>query len=587
MIKIPADNKWTQNNDSDLLGSISKSLNIDLFTNKSALRVSPRMKITTDDITNLGVSSGFVIFNAFDVGNGIYTVSGDRIFNSNSFDGEVAFVETASSPTTGSDNSSDIIYFQKANRLVVSLEHSVVSLNTSGSFATVAGNPLTGGNPHMMCEYANRLYCSNYFKQVVSFDTSMNITLTGNPNTFLIGTLDENLLGLFISDITTVSDGIWIFTIGAHSGQNSIAYKWDGVTQDDPDATYLLDSGGILSSIVRNDVPYVMNAEGELMYFNGGTFVRMPNGRLPIKRDKYLKNSFSSVNNRWIHPNGMVVNEDGNINILINNVYEDGTYEDNLPSGIWEFNLADINVGWVHKHSLSSYSTTLTDHGQQRVSKVGGLDSMKIPGKKGLFLSGAQIYSDATATKEVIEITDSADTLQKYGYFITPRIFSNQITDHWIKAYVRNEKLLNADDHIIIKYRTSKIDTTEAIITWTSTTTFTTTTDLSAFSTGDEVEIVQGKGGGKTSQITSITVSAGTYTVTTDETFAGVTGTAKAVFGYWKKAGRLSDLDAKYLQSVLGNNLTDTWIQLKICMQFTGEGEINDVIIDNKTHKPI
>lgn len=584
MIKIPGQTGWKQNNRSDVLGTIYSSWNIDPVSNEGKLRVSTRSEVTTDDIANLGVAIGFERFNGET--NGFSTVAGDRVFETASADPTVAFA-TSNGAATHSADTADIMFFRKANKLVTSLQTTLQSHDggSGGSWSSVGGGfSMTSGTVHMLTQYGVKGYVTDDYKKIYSFDTSMNTTTSG-ASTFSIGTLDSDNIGLFISDILAASDRIWIFTINAATGQPCSTYTWDGATENDPIAEYVHEHGGVLAATLVNDVPYVMTAEAFLEVFNGGTFVKVPNSRLPVNPDKFLKNTFSSVNDRWIHPNGMISIENRKLNILIKNEYEDGSIEERMPSGVWEFDLEHTDRGWYHKRSLSLYAGSVTDYGQNRVSRVGGLSYVKTDDADGSLLMGAQVYSDASTTKEIIAVDNTDDDIQKFGYIVTPKIYSPNIQDAWGTIYVRHKELLDSADRIWVRYRTNNEDTPlEATITWASSTTFTTPTDVSAYE-NFEVEVLQGKGAGKCERITDVSESGGVYTVTVDSAFTGATsGTAKARFQFWKSAGPAASSQTVSF-SKFPTEGASTWIQLKICMQFTGKGEIDDIIIMNKTNE--
>lgn len=586
-MKIPYNNKWTQESDSDVASSVTlnntlnTSFNLDLSTNKGATRISPRTTITTDDITNLGIASGFIRFNAGTAG--FYTIAGDRIFNTAGIDPSLAFADSSTGNTGGSSDTSDIIHFKKANMLVASQGGSSSSLvYYNGSWNSYSTLSMTGGTVHMMCEFDERLYVTENYKKIYSVNSSIADPATSGTNTFSLGTLDANNVGLRLVDILSTSDRIWILTATSQYGSPAIIYDWDGVTADTPNTEegYILDSSAVMCGIVKDDTLYIINAEAELLVFNGGTFVRVNNGKLPVNPSKYLKNTFSSVNNRWIHPRGITISDEGKINILINNVYEDDTVEERLPSGIWEFDLSNTSLGWYHKAALSLYTSSVIDFGQNRVARVGALKYVKTPNKNGQFLVGAQLYTDASSTKEVILTNNTTDTIQKFGYLVTNKFLSGNITDIWQKVYARFKKFTNVTDKIIVKYRTDDPTPTSATITWTSTTTFTTTTDVSG-KEGYEVEVLQGKGSGKCSHITTISENAGTYTVTVDEEYTGATsGTAKARIQNWQKIGTLSEITSSTLESSFGGDTTP-WVQVKVCLQLTGKGELYDLELTN------
>lgn len=115
------------------------------------------------------------------------------------------------------------------------------------------------------------------------------------------------------------------------------------------------------------------------------------------------------------------------------------------------------------------------------------------------------------------------------GYFITPRLNSSNIEEIYNTLYIKFRPL-GDDDKIIIKYKASSRKgipfasksgntSTDSIGTWTSTSVFTTTVDMSDVIAGDEIEVTGGVGSGHLAQISTITENAGTYTVTLSEAF--------------------------------------------------------------------
>jgi len=297
---------------------------------------------------------------------------------------------------------------------------------------------------------------------------------------------------------------------------------------------------------------------------------------------------------------------DGRINMLINNLNNDftGTIEETIQSGIYEYTPEN---GLVHKHSLglAKSSDTINDYGQVRVKQVGALSEINIPDSptsttNGSFLAGARVFTNATAEAGYIFYDDTNDTLEKYGYMITPQIESSQLTDIWQKIYIKNKKLINASDRIYIKSRTEEDTGVEATITWTSTTTFTVlnsavvVSDYWTSGTGGEVEIIQGIGGGKCSHITNAVNSAGTWTVTVDETYIGATSTAKARFMKWNKMKTFNGQEAINNQvqqftefPIPEYDRNDTFIQFKICMLFKSKNEIHSLNVISKTQQPL
>jgi hypothetical protein len=181
-----------------------------------------------------------------------------------------------------------------------------------------------------------------------------------------------------------------------------------------------------------------------------------------------------------------------------------------------------------------------------------------------------------------------SEALDSRGYFISPKVFSQETTDHFNNLVLKYFPLKN-DDKIIIKYRTID-DGLNFInfsnrwgITWTSQNTFTTTeTEWVNAVVGDEIEVLQGAGAGLLAHITSITVNTGTYTVTIDENFDNyLTGDIGiAVFRNWTKFLTLTSSDTDgFIERQL--DVQGKFIQIKV--ELRGQGvKIEEIKIDNK-----
>jgi hypothetical protein len=179
-------------------------------------------------------------------------------------------------------------------------------------------------------------------------------------------------------------------------------------------------------------------------------------------------------------------------------------------------------------------------------------------------------YNDAVATVNAIQ-----DLQENRGYFITPRIQSENVKDVFQKLYLKFKPLVNDDDKIIVKYRTTKpslklrkryLNSVGA--TWVDSTSFTTTL-FSEASVGNEIEIIYGKGAGYLAHITNISENAGTYTVTIDETVQNIS--AGETFAYvvdnWTKLKVLDASSVDNLDGFAEINLDEKktkWMQFKI-----------------------
>jgi hypothetical protein len=188
---------------------------------------------------------------------------------------------------------------------------------------------------------------------------------------------------------------------------------------------------------------------------------------------------------------------------------------------------------------------------------------------------GSNVFTNANAV--FMSIGSVVDGQENRAYEITPRIQSQGIKDVWQKLYLKFNPLVNEDDKIIVKYRTTK---PKRLLrrnyrnsvggTWVNSTSFTTTESrFSEVVVGDELEIIKGAGAGYLAHITVISLNAGTYTVTIDETVQNIA--ANDTFSFtvdnWIKL-KVIDTDYKentdgFAEITLGEKKTK-WIQFKI-----------------------
>lgn len=575
MITLPGNKLWTQENRGDNSGTLWSSFNLDLTRELGKTKVSPRMVITTNNITDLGTAVNFKIFNSK-----IWTVAGSYVFKTANVRTETAFAKDAiaSTPTVCSSDTSDIEVYN--SKLFVATDATLVY--TDGASWSTATNGTTSASVfHKLIAFRkqNRMYLTD----AITIYSLTGTTLTKSGN--FTYTLNLSQAGLVFTTILQTDDFLWLLTTSS-IGDLGYVIVWDGITQDVASKIVPLDSRGAVAGIVKDGTPYIMTVDAKLQYYNGNAFVDAPNGRLPASLTKYLKNPFTSVSTRWIHPNGITL-VDGRINILVNNEnFDNGTtINENFPSGIWEY---DPTIGWYHKSSLSLYDLgvgTVTDYGQNRLSRVGALCNLKPDNNSsdttiGTLLAGGVYLSDATTTANGIWTNDATDVIQKAGYLVTTKLFSPRIRDNFGRFFLRHKKLLNATDRIVIKYIKTDIAPVEGTITWLTTSSFNTALNLSGFVVGDEIEVTQGVGSGFTSHITFIQATDSGYMVSVDETYPTAI-TSKARFQQWKKifSGTYTNLvDLLHF----GNIDSSNWIKVKIWMLFTGNNEIYDMTVENK-----
>jgi len=592
MIRIPTiERKFVQTNRSNLLGNLWSSWNIDLDSNPGAIRLGKRWKINTKS-GDVGITADFdvpVAFQPFD--NFVFAICGGKVYKNGGQNLTSPFVADISTGVTADYTSSysDMTIF--SDSLVTTTDTKVYSKvsNTLGTGAwTERATGLTSSY-HKLVYFKkfDRLYVSSGFS-ITSCDTSWLFSTFSDDYYLSTGNSVLANTGV-VSTMVASSDSIWIAMY--HHGINgdslsSLAsvYEWDGFSHQ-VTREHKLPAASVYAMILVNNVPHVMDSNGILRKFSGYSFEEI--GRLPLRSEQYLGDPYSILaDGRFIHPNGMAATENGTIQVLVCNINVNGTENENLPSGIWEWSK---DSGFVHKSSISymqSGTTTVSDYGQNVISKVGALTRVKLgsTSAQGTWLMGAEYYTDSSAVKSAI-LTDEpypSDLPIRYGYFVTSWMLSEGLRDSWQNMFARYRKFLGENDKITGKYRLLESDPVTITIIWVTTSSFTTTTDVSSY-VGYEVEVLQGKGSGKCSHITSVSFSNPNYTVTLDETYVGASGTGKARIQNWTKIPALNQ-GTDQAEFPIGQ--TAVRIQAKICLEMTGDADFYDLSIINKVHQP-
>lgn len=204
-------------------------------------------------------------------------------------------------------------------------------------------------------------------------------------------------------------------------------------------------------------------------------------------------------------------------------------------------------------------------------------------------LFGAYI-SDDTLSSAVYTLQTLTEG-ENRGNFVTQRLHSSELKDTWEKIFTKFADVYEGNDKIIIKYRTSDkykfpIFTFPTSITWTSTTSFTTTTDLSTVSIGDEVEILSGSGAGYLAHITDKQQGATDWIITIDEAVSvSVSDKSYISIQNWTKAGvGTSDTIDQILNAVCGKS--SKWVQLKVELRGVSQPAVEEIQIINNNNKP-
>lgn len=222
------------------------------------------------------------------------------------------------------------------------------------------------------------------------------------------------------------------------------------------------------------------------------------------------------------------------------------------------------------------------DFGQSSSTRTGGITSLidiyKTTSNIGNnFLSAADLQ-DTTLT-DYATMSMGIDDIENRGFIVTPKIYSEGVTDMFQSVYIYFDKPVKDIDKIVLKYRNSDfaavnqpayINRQTPVCTWTSSTVFTTTDDFSTVVAGYEVDIVSGSGAGQMAHISSITESSGTYTVTLDEAILGITANDSSYVSInnWTKLGVITYTDSNpnnFKEFTIGK--PSTWIQFKVEMR--------------------
>lgn len=604
MITLPQTGIWTQPNNSNVLGDLWASFNLDTSANEGRLRLGDRLILNTgtDDVAELtGVPIRFInnTFSTFTFA-GASNV-GYAFKNDTTMVGTFAKDVTSGAPATIDSSRSDAVI--SGVNIYVSAKASggnTVSLYkkppSSGWSEVTTTEDNTGSvYTNMLCSYAARLYMSNQYSKIVSFDSSDTPSYSGTY-TVSVGSGAGDPRSS-ITQLLAADDRIFILTFNIYGGQGHV-YEWNGI---DTSVSYdhRLETSGALAGLMFEGTPYIMDVEGRLLVWNGGTFTEVARLNRENGIPLVYSTTFSALNNRFIHPNGMT-SVDGKILIQIDNKNADSasTIEETIPSGVYEFDPKNPSKGLIHKHSVSSNkaSDIVTNYGQVRVPRVGAIQNMNPTSiastANGQFFVGSGFYSNATTAKYAIFYNDRNDTLQKSGYLVSSKLEAQgqavgtsvmpAVSNTWNSIYTFFRKFLSADDKIVVKYRVTEVAPVEATITWTSTSTFTTTTDISLYA-DYECEILQGIGAGVSSNISSISYGGGTWTVTLSDIFYGATGTAKARFQFWKKVDTIQNQTETYQKTVMDD--VSSWIQFKVRMVFQGKDEIERLVVVNKPNQ--
>lgn len=249
-------------------------------------------------------------------------------------------------------------------------------------------------------------------------------------------------------------------------------------------------------------------------------------------------------------------------------------------------------TGGTNSHFLH---LNLLDYGQSTFGNSGAVVLMGTTQRVyDHLIFGATLYDyDSTSTYDTVCIT--VPEFSNRGIIVTPKITSQGVDDFNQKVYVKHRPLA-IGDRILVKHKDMDVlglpvSTTQSSHTgcsWTSTTTFTTTSDLHealAYTGEMDCEIISGAGAGQTSTIVSITYLSGTYTVTLEDALDGVQSgyVSDVIIDNWKKDASIVDDGTTYREVPIGTRSKS--IKLKVELEGV-ETTIEEIQFINKGDKP-
>lgn len=584
IIDIPQQNPITQTNKGDLKGSIKETFNIDLNSkpDKICLPIKTRVNTTDDDDANVGLITQFLWgetkwLAVSSGGDGVGDASATLLVGSDGAD-EGFYKPTWTVNTTDFNEDSTAIAYKGK---IFYFSGYLWSLSNADDTSFTSENT-SGGNSFSIV-FNDRVYylASASAIEINSFEDS-TAPATSGSYTFTLPDSYSEIVGL-----EKTNELIWIPT-SSDEGKNAVVYTWDGVTEDVYTAVYEIPEANIMAIKVKDNIPYVVTGSGKLMAFNGSYFeevARFPfqNITLAGNSQDYLgvEDAVNGENGKWIHNNGVDI-IDGKLHFLINSITIDGdTFFGDYPrlSGIWCY---DPEIGLYHKYALSINDT----NGEQGIVKrVGALKAAPIEldataNDYGIALFSFSYYTENDIETEkyaigFLENVPSAGNVST-GYITTNRIYAQNIADTWEKVCLGFEDM-NSADSIITKYRRIEKDAFNVGIVWVNATSYTSTdSNLATVKTnfdagiGYESRILYGDGSGVISQITNITVNAGTYTITVDTSHTQTpTNTAVVRLENWEKVDTITSADnnIQFKQIPIGKD--SNWIQYKFVLNGT------------------
>ena len=543
-----------QSNSGDIFGELHETFNIDLTTNQGKIKTSNRLGKVLVEGTHIGTPAGFVDMLTW--GSYYYILTEDSGYRCSVLDDPTNSSNWASSVAThDSDLSSTAVIFDGQMR--ISTNTDISRWNGGGSYATdwwtndESGDALTTSVPHVMEVVQSQ-------KETLYVTDGAQVQYLEKGSTTKVVELDSNVIASCLA--SGLSGAMWV---GTYNETNGNAYVYEIYTGEVTGSTptyrqaYPINAQAVLAIWMKDNNPHILTEKGEIQAFNGAGFITIE--EFPIRFDSKTLEGVqsgqiqSSNRSRPVHPRGVRTHEDSVFfNINLNSEEDEYSVNTRAHSGIWEYNY----VTQVLNHRFSPAHQT-TDYGSSKTNF--GYPLMIVDNQYTFLMSGG---FDSVNSLDNVYMTISGTP---QSWFVTKEISSGTVADAYEAVY-HKAKTLAVGEEIVTQYRTSKRDTVYATANWLTTTSFTTTTDVSAIQDGELIRVSHGYASGDYCNVVSITSSATTWTVTVDRAI-GAVGEVSYIYSdnYIKSAAPYTSEQGEYQK--LGGFGVNPWIQFLVILK--------------------
>jgi len=420
---------------------------------------------------------------------------------------------------------------------------SISRLNYATGTWSVAISSLSYTVNHPMCVSPGNALCIADKFQIAQRTTGG--TFTGS----------KLVLPSFYEITWLMSDNVRVY-IGTRNitGGQAKMFIWDG-TSSSYTSEHTIEYPISVWGVIRDGEIYQITGDGSLQKFDGLGFDEVASLASHNNKDLCINYADGLVMGS---PSSLAVSENG-IYVAINNVFYDARSASSsrasdpaMSLGIYEY---IEGVGLYHKYApnYSTSSTSPVDFGQtgtsggtnhallnlERSDIAGSISLNQYAVTGGDVIMGARLEGDSTTSS--FYVACAATTGRNIGYLTTKKIYPDSVDEIFSKVIIKYRNCFSANSSIKMKYRTKQrqgLPMNTQNITWTGTSVYTSTNAGHQYVlAGDEFQLANGRNAGKITTISSITESAGTYTVTlTDAIRDGSSSTTSgySMIDYWE-----------------------------------------------------